>query len=306
MQSPKSLPASSPAHSDALAASPDAQPAPPTSRAHREYQERLAREQQQMMEQLISTGLAKVADLVQLGFTEEEIGAAGFQPPSPHREEEECEHEQALWATAAARQAESSADARRAKARKRGWHNRQDVNESTPVTAETPALSEDDWRDPKTTAKVMSGASPVRPARCSPPTAFSSPSPSHAVLLSERARADALHSARTVDQFRLQQRASPHNSCGCLADNCARVLHYETEGDDEGGACTTTVTPAVVAEAQPTRAANTALKFSGLDVAVAKEIAQMLQVPAHDAAREEHRRMQEYLESREDGNMPYM
>ncbi|KPA74285.1 hypothetical protein ABB37_09282 [Leptomonas pyrrhocoris] len=309
MRSPKSSPASSPASSAHSTASPDTQPASPANATLNERQRRLAREQQQMIEQLISAGLAQVADLVQFGFTEAEINAAGLSFPSPHLRAEAEEQEQEQEERARAEQAATAAlhtDDRRAKARKRGWHDEPNTPTSTPATARAAALSHGDLTDVRTTAKAVDGALPPSTVCHSPATAPSSfSSPPKAVALSEQLRASAVRSAGVVDQHRQQRQATGHDTRGCLAEECARTLRYEAEDEDGESACATA--PVVVAAAQPTRVAgNTALAFSGLDVAVAKEIAQMLQAPVDDAAQAEQHRMQAYLESREDGGTPYM
>lgn len=279
---PASSTASSPAQPSAARVQPATRPSSPLSAAHREHAARLAREQQQMIEELMSTGLVQAADLMALGFTEAEIAAAGFHVPlPPHKLEEEQKVTRAAAAVTGAVSnnlcvEDDSSEARRGKARKRGWHEEQDDGLS-PTTRDT--------QEPKTAVKMVSGAATTT------------------AVLSEQRRSTALQSAHTVDQQRDQRRAA----AGATAerDDCARALDYDEEDESalesHGG-----LTAVTAFKPHSKRCVNTALNFSGADVAVVKEMASLLRAPVDEEARLERLRAQEYLDSREEGNTPYM
>jgi hypothetical protein len=283
----------SPVRSVALCEAPATEPATPSCNAEREHQQRLAREHQQMVEQLMSSGLVQAADLAALGFTEAEISATGYHLPAQHHrdEEREGEGEEKLAATAV----------RQGKARKRSWRDSQETPASTPGPSTAPTKNH--TAAPKTTAKVVAGDTPALTHRASS-ALFACSLPA-----TEGRRAAALHDARFVEQRRTQRQTGVRGSCrarSAAAEKCARMLSYEAEEDHEDTAHTSASASTTMAAVHHARAVNTALSFSGLDVAVAKEIAQLLQTTTDEEAIVEQRRMREYLESREDGNTPYM
>ncbi|CAC9449170.1 hypothetical_protein_-_conserved [Leishmania infantum] len=260
----------------------------------------MVREQQQMIEQLMSTGLVQAADLLDFGFSTAELRAAGLHlPPLHHRAGEQTkgvlEAAQAEW------MADDHGEAcrRRGVPRKRAWCDdaaqaRPQKNErATPSpaisgAAETALSAAETTREPQTLAKSV--ATPA--------------------LLSEETRARSLHAAKLVEQTQSLRR---HRG----AQECARWLCYDDTDDEEvsstastgtssGEATSALASMARAAETLPKARCNTALAFSGLDVAVVKEIAQRLQEESGRDASVESRRTREYLESRENGNTPYM
>lgn len=260
----------------------------------------MLREQQQMMEQLMSTGLVQAADLLEFGFSAAELRAAGLHLPPPHHRA----GEQTKGGLEAA-QAERMADAhgedsrRRGVPRKRAWCDdaaqaRPQKNERvapSPVVsgaAATTLSAAETTREPQTVAKSV--ATPA--------------------LLSEETRARSLHAAKLVEQTQSLRR---HRG----DQDCARWLCYDDTDDEEvsstastgtssGEATAALASMARAAETLPKARCNTALAFSGLDVAVVREIAQRLQDESGHDASVESRRTREYVESRENGNTPYM
>lgn len=120
------------------------------------------------------------------------------------------------------------------------------------------------------------------------------PAPSPATATRSFAGAAPRTAAKAVEGRHDGRKRPESGVVATSADVCARVLRY----DDAESGCAQA--PRAV------RTTNTALGFSGLDVAVAKEIALLLQTPADEDAKAEQARMREYLESREEGNTPYM
>lgn len=284
MQTPKTPGVSSPVHlSSAVETCPVMQPISPICNEHDEHDECLAREQQQMIMQLLSSGLVQAEDLTALGFTAAEVHTSGF--PVTCARSGRCEESESKQAhdttTTAGRRDTSRPGTRQEKARKRGWQD--ESAEANAVRTPVAATS-----------------------RATPPTAVAA---KVTAPLSEQLRAEALRSASAAERARRRRWASAGHSCG---DDCARGLRCGTaeengNEDEEASACASAVAGAgATAAAQPTRPVNTALAFSGLDVAVVKEIAQLLQTPADDEAAVEQLRVQAYLDSREDGNTPYM
>lgn len=284
MQTPKTPGVSSPMQlSSAVETCPVMQPISPICNGHDEHDECLAREQQQMIMQLLSSGLVQAEDLTALGFTAAEVHTSGF-PVTCARSgrcgESESEQAHDTTTTAGSRDT-SSPGTRQEKARKRGWQD--ESAEANAVRTPVAATS-----------------------RVTPPTAAAA---KVTAPLSEQLRAKALRSASAAERARRRRWALAGHSCG---DDCARGLRCGTaeengDEDEEASACASAVAGAgATAAAQPTRPVNTALAFSGLDVAVVKEIAQLLQTPADDEAAVEQLRVQAYLDSREDGNTPYM
>ncbi|CBZ23697.1 conserved hypothetical protein [Leishmania mexicana MHOM/GT/2001/U1103] len=279
---------------------PQAQEANNGSLSNDTHAGQMAREQQQMIEQLMSTGLVQAADLLEFGFSAAELRAAGLHLPSPHHRAGEQtkgggEAAQAEWMTDA-----HSEDRRRCGVpRKRAWRDdaaqaRLQKNEraaqspAVSSAAATALLAAATTREPQTVAKSV-----VTPA-----------------LLSEETRARSLQAARLVEQTQSLRR---HRG----AQDCARWLCYDDTEDEEvsstastgtsaGEATSALASMARAAETMPKARCNTALAFSGLDVAVVKEIAQLLQEESDHDASVESRRTREYLESRENGHTPYM
>lgn len=269
-----------------------------------------------MIEQLMSSSLVQVTDLIAFGFTEAEITAAGYHLPchgDDHEEEEEEERDASAAAAAAtvlkaAQAEEGSTDAHRERSRKRGWRDEPNTRATPPTPARVQA---------STASSAMSARSP----RTQEPTTAAK-TLDGAVPLSEQNRVEALRSARVVEEHlgRRHATAAPLNeSCVANPDDCVRALHFDAEEEGEGGdrataAKQTTTTTRLVSSPFTQAAApvqhksniNTALTFSGVDVAVAKEIALLLRAPADEDANAKQLSMQEYIESRVDGNTPYM
>ncbi|GET86088.1 hypothetical protein, conserved [Leishmania tarentolae] len=260
----------------------------------------MAREQQQMIEQLMSTGLVQAADLLGFGFSAAELCAAGVHLPSPHHRSGEqtrdCrETEQPKWAGDA-----YSEDRRhRGVPRKRAWCN--DAAQTRPQKSERAAQSSAVRGDATT-------AVPTPEMTREPQTVVKSVTAP--ALLSEEMRTRSLRAATLVEQTqRLRQQQG--------SQDCARLLCYDDTGDEEVSNTTSKgrfpgeATEALAPMAQATETyhrtrCNTALAFSGLDVAVVKEIAQRLQDESVHDTDTKSSRTREYLESRELGNTPYM
>nr|CAJ2467551.1 unnamed protein product [Leishmania braziliensis] len=258
----------------------------------------LMREQQHMIEQLTSTGLVQVADLLEFGFSPAELCAAGLHLPSPHHRAGEQTKGGGGAAQAEEIVNDSHEDCRRPRRapRKRAWPDcaaqmRPQTNDrATP----SPAARE------VSTAALLTVAKPGEPKTAA--KGVMTPT-----LLSENTRAQSLRTAKLVEQTQhLRQRRG--------AQDCARWLCYDDADDEEASSTTPTgassgeATAAVTSTAhKPAKTCcNTALDFSGLDVAVVKEIAQRLQEESSHDAYVESCRMRDYFESREDGNTPYM
>lgn len=243
----------------------------------------LAREQQQMIEQLMSSGLVQPADLLEFGFSAEELRAVGLQlsapppaAPSPRAVATPVEDEARPY--------------RRGRPQKRAWGDEEIDTDAVPAQAHVtpPPASATATGEPATVAKALhvtsatsSGPAPQQPWR------------------SEQSRAADLHAAQLVGSMR-------HRVAGGVTHPCARHLCYGDAQDEEEPPKTTATAMSAMAGHGPARSGNTALAFSGLDVAVVKEIAQRLQAECGRDADVESQRMREYYESREDGNTPYM
>ncbi|KAG5511568.1 hypothetical protein GH5_06519 [Leishmania sp. Ghana 2012 LV757] len=260
----------------------------------------LAREQQQMIEQLTSTGLVQAADLLEFGFSAAELRAAGLHLSSPHHRANE-QTESRGEATKAERLADGSNDDRRRRGvpRKRAWgcdpaqaplpqDERATSSPAVSGTATTALSTVEKAREPQTIAKAV-----VTP-----------------LLLSEKTRKQCLHAAKLVEDTQIMR---PFKD----SQDCARWLCYDDADEEEAsstsatgsssGDATVAVTSKVHSMRDPPKArCNTALAFSGLDVAVVREIAQRLQEESSHDAYVESRRTREYFLLREDGNTPYM
>ncbi|KAG5486222.1 hypothetical protein LSCM1_07342 [Leishmania martiniquensis] len=259
----------------------------------------LAREQQRMMEQLMSTGLVQATDLLAFGFSVAELQAAGLRPASPHHganEQAESGGEAAKGGCAAD---DGNEDRRcRGAPRKRAWGC--DAAQAPPLQDERATPSSAVSGTATTVLLTLEKA-------CEPPTvakAVAVPA-----LLSEKAREQSLYAAKLMEDTQLMR---PRKG----SQDCARWLCYDDADEEEAssasptgsssGDATAAVTLKVCTTRDPPKTrCNTALAFSGLDVAVVREIAQRLQESSDDAY-VECRRTREYFESREDGNTPYM
>ncbi|KAK7201751.1 hypothetical protein NESM_000241000 [Novymonas esmeraldas] len=251
---------------------------------------RIAREQHHMIGQLMGAGLVQPADLLEFGFSAAELDAAGVHLPQ-HIEagaaEEKVESTSASSATVAVARVPRGGGVA---PRKRVWGDNDD-SAAHATTLSLPDVRGRSSSSSSSTAVTTPALTPVGMERAGEPQtqAKAITAPPSSSGLSERSRGRMLYTAALVGQTQRLCTGPP---------DCARSLCYgDGDAEDEG-------TPSAMPRLSAHR--NTALGFSGLDVAVAKEIAQRLREECEHELDIECRRVQEYIESRKDGGTPYM